>query len=1037
MKPYFRGCKAFTKRRMSFMFIGFCCFAVSTQAQFPLSDTLRASGFSRKADSLQRAASYDSSNHFLNKAIPVYEKAEAWDRLFDCLVNLSSNYIKVSEYEKAGSAINRGKEIAEQHLSDDPSSLAEIYGLQGRIYDGQDNYPIALDWYNTAFNLIPDNNRNYLELRATIIFYMGDTYSNQGKYDQAIDLYFQALDLYNRSSNPETLLTGRIYNNIGIAYQNKGDNGLALDYYYKSLNVDKKELGPEHPAIAAGYNNIAIIYYHQGDYQQALDYFVNSTQTMSSYWGEQHASVAAGYNNIGIAYSEMGEPEEAIRYLKKSIAIKKNIFEEVHTDIAIGYQNLGALNSDLKKYDQAIPYYQKALALYLQIFNGPHPEIANVYSNLGDAYINKNDFEKALVYLHKDLDINKELFGAQHPFVGDAYNNIGWTYARQNDFVTALQYYHKAIRVLAGNYPEGTDISSLEINRVSHPVLLLGALENKGQAHRSFYQESKEPGQLQQALDTYLKASALIEQMQLDYRSDKSKLLLAQHAFDIYGAGIQTAYVLFEATNNSTYKQYALYFAEKSKAGVLLEQLTEMNAKSFAGIPDSLISYEDHMRKKLTRLNRSLQEKTDNTTHIGSLNHFALRDSIFVVKQQLASHIRYLEQHYPKYYQLKYKQVSVDPAFIQNELLDRGQTLIEYFYGKKSLFAFVITPQHINLHKIEIDSTLASDLLTLKKAIAGRQKEKFCSVSYAVYKQVFDPVRPSIHGNRLIIIPDGMLNYVPFEALLTQPNTNDAITDYRDFPYLIRDFEISYAPSARFLTFWKQHFGQASRKTDTRFLGFAPVFPGFGSTAEEKINARFTRRASPLPLSQYEVEQAAALFNSKKSVFDTGDPAKIFVRSQASESAFKKLSLERFNIIHLATHAFVTGDSVTHPGIRFAFDSNGREDGVLHINEIYNLTLSANLVVLSACETGIGELIKGEGMLSLARAFQYAGSENLLVSLWKVEDRSTSQLMLSFYRNRLNGDALAPALRKAKLELLKHPRYATPRYWAPFVLIGK
>lgn len=1001
--------------------------AVTVVAQPISQDTLEAHRQFLTADSLQKHARYDTSSHYYAQAARLYQRFGHWNRVIDSKLNLVLNRIETGKYDQAQTLMAQTGKLIQQHISNNVPLRARMQRLSARVDIEQSRYDLAIKKLQKGLELLSENKNTFQKQRAYFIFYLGEVYNSQGKHEQALDQFFQSLDIYNRSEdNPGPLFLSKVYNSIGTVQRKIGDFAAALEYYHKSTKIDKEALGPDHPNVAQGLNNIAIIKYYQGDYQQALDYMKEATHTLSRYWGEKHPQVAIGYNNISIVYSEMGKLEEAIQYMQKSIAIKEEVIGKVNLDVAIGYQNLGALNYDLKEYDEAIKNYHKALGLLRDIFDGGHPEIANIYANLGQAYSAQTKYSKALEYLEKDLDMNTRLLGSDHPFIADTHTKVAENYTMQGNPALALPHYQKAISILTGNASVEPGIQEISFDQVTHPVFLMEALQGKGDAHRTLFNESGETKHLQEALRTYLAASSLVDNMQTQYRSDESKLMLGERADDIYNSGLETAYQLYQATGDPRQVRYALYFAEQGKAQVLLEQLMETEARSFANVPDSLVDKEQQIRREITRLHGDLKTKTGQKTHIDSLHVQGLRDSLFTLKKRLTNHIERLEQDYPRYYQLKYQDVNITTSDIK-QVLEPGQTMIEYALMDRALYAFVVNKQHTKLKKIEIDSTLHPLINDFRSGIENEDKQVFADISYQLYRKLIQPLQSYISGNSLVIVPDGKLHYLPFEALIRKPaNPNEA---YKSFSYLLNKYTISYAPSATLLQFWNQDAG--IQEDDRSLMAVAPVFSSLDNSISETSQNRNTPPFSSLPLSRYEVQQVDSIMNRK------GYSSRLYLDHRASEAAFKRSPLQQYDIIHLATHAFLAQDSVANPGIYFASDQGESQDGILRLEEVYNLDLNARLVVLSACETGLGKLLQGEGVMSLARAFEYAGAQNLFVSLWKVDDRSTSQLMINFYKNYDNKSPLREAVRQAKLHLMNDTRYASPRFWAPFILLGK
>jgi CHAT domain-containing protein len=332
----------------------------------------------------------------------------------------------------------------------------------------------------------------------------------------------------------------------------------------------------------------------------------------------------------------------------------------------------------------------------------------------------------------------------------------------------------------------------------------------------------------------------------------------------------------------------------------------------------------------------------------------------------------------------------------------------------------------------------------------------FQRLSYKLYQQLFPDIGIiDKKVKNLIIIPDGSLATLPFESLLTENYTGD-IDAYKEYPYLIKKYNVSYSYSANlfYLTFSNKASSTIEITNLNDWLAFAPVFDNrigqnmvmssrelqhqlnelktdFMMINRSMFNGNYIRS---LPATEIETEAIFKLYD------DNNLKAKVLLHDNANEKSIKSGELEQYRVLHIATHGFVNSERPELSGLLMAQDTTGVEDGVLFSGEIYNLKLNADLVVLSACETGLGKIQKGEGIIGLTRALLYAGAKNIIVSLWQVLDESTSDLMVDFYKNSLKSKgqlSYSEALRNAKLKMIIEGKYANPFFWSPFILIGK
>ena len=341
----------------------------------------------------------------------------------------------------------------------------------------------------------------------------------------------------------------------------------------------------------------------------------------------------------------------------------------------------------------------------------------------------------------------------------------------------------------------------------------------------------------------------------------------------------------------------------------------------------------------------------------------------------------------------------------------------------------------------------------MQEGIVKSDFSAYTRAAHHIFRQIIAPVEKKIQASTLIIIPDNELTSLPFEALLTTPVDTTMAKDFRTLPYLLHRHSISYSYSTALLL---ENMAAPQVSPTLDFLAFAPVFPKrFAEKKRSTTSADIlsvSRALSPgsLPATRDEVLEIEKIFQQQRGFWAGltdwwyGKPTRVFLENEAKEQHLKTQDLKNYRYLHIATHGIVNEDE---PGLSYLLfaesdssnvDKTSTDDGILHLTEIYPLSLNADLVVLSACETGSGRYAAGEGLIGLARGFSHAGARNLLASFWQVNDGSTANLMTNFYQLMLNGENKSRALQAAKQKLMaENPYYANPYYWAPFVLIGR
>jgi CHAT domain-containing protein len=509
---------------------------------------------------------------------------------------------------------------------------------------------------------------------------------------------------------------------------------------------------------------------------------------------------------------------------------------------------------------------------------------------------------------------------------------------------------------------------------------------------------------------------------------------LNKEAHQLFEQAIYYAVLVDKEEQNDHYKEEAFLLSEKSRSILLFESLREKSATHFAGIPDSLTDKE----KSLKRIFYNLEKKRNNAqiekdSQLISVYERELLD----IKMKMESLNSLFVQKYPAFYQLKYPELKIKPKDIMSKLGD-STVMVEYFQGKQRSFVFVLRNNSFDCHQIVADSTLTNRVLDFQKLVSDLPYAvkspdeyfgKYSSTALELYNFWLKPfLGPKDKGKRLVIISDGSLSYMPFDALLTQkPETKQA--NYSNLPYLLRDYTVNYDYSAQL---WLQH-QQPKPQLNGKILAMAPTYI---KKSEDTLALRNRMRSgierdlrdgiTELPGAKLEIK---LLKNSYKGFYPT--------KMNASERVWKKNAAD-YGIVHFAMHGLIDESEPEFSSLVFAEDGDAQEDNFLYAYEIKQSKLNASLVVLSACETGAGKYQRGEGVMSIGRGFMYAGVPSVVMTLWKLNDQSAAELIGNFYKNLANGMQKDKALQQAKLQYLEasNNNTAHPALWACFMQLG-
>lgn len=802
-------------------------------------------------------------------------------------------------------------------------------------------------------------------------------------------------------------LQGVTRTNLGLLYLNQGRNDLALEALQQALEYFEKENKAKSLEAAQAITYLGLVYNSTGKSAQAEEQLLMALTIRQNLLKPDHELIAASYNDLGLVYLGV-DNDKALDYYEKALAIYEKLHGREHPKIAIASTNIGFVYRDLELYGDAVNNFETALKIWEKVYTQPHPAKAFVLFNLGETYLKMGDPKAARGYYDRALTLYRNSYGEKHPDISRVLNAIGSLETTARLFDDALQHYQQALIANVHSFTNADGTANPGLQDFYHGNVLLYSLLLKAQALEArHFGKSLKFSDLALGLNTLQRCDTLIDKLRQQSTNESDKISLGVIASEVYADGVRMAHeAAAVALRKKPYLELAFYFAEKSKSAVLLEAISESDAKSFAGIPAPLLEEEKNLKSAIALTAQKLAQKPS------AEEEKYLRETSFNLNRGYAAFVKKLESEFPGYFNLKFNAASPSIEQLQQRL-DRHTALLSYFIDDKNnkLYIFLITRRSYKV----IDHTLPAEF---DKYITGLRNALYFNVigAYASTARKLEKLLiPGIPGSikDLVVLPTGRLSIVPFEALLT--STVKEPKNYQTLPYLLNQYAVRYEFSAGLLL---QKSKQAEAKAPSIFL-CAPI------TFSPKDNL------SELPATESEVKEIAQLFASKK-IGNT-----LFTGQQATEHLVKSSGLKNYSLLHFATHGVVDENAPELSRI-FLQSTSDAEDGHLFAGEIYNLEMDANLVTLSACETGLGKISKGEGVIGLSRALVYAGARNIIVSFWSVADESTSALMKTFYERMLATPSAgySNTLREAKLTLMKNETYAAPYYWAPFILIG-
>ncbi len=954
-----------------------------------------------------------------------YEQLENWARFSDCMIKQAIIQNKLRNFTQSKRILDITEDLLVKHIEEEDTLCSDFYFAKGSCLHEFNQHHEAIASLIKAIQIrenlgIADNTLSFIYNN------LGISYYSLSDYTKALESFKQSIDLKEQIFSPDDPKLASSYINYGVLLQKLRHNEEAIIFTLKGARLYEKNYGADYPNLGGAYNNLGFNYDQQADFQKALDYYHSALRIYENQGERYPVNIANIHNNIGLIHLKLSEYEEALEWFFSSLEAKLRMQS---TELSSTYNNIGETYRQMGNYSEASDYFLKAIEHTIKFKGKQNIDLARYYLNYGMYTIEVfQDDEKGMNLYRKALDLCLHFYGTKHPATSRAYLHLGNYFNQQNELDSALLYTQKSIVSLVADFNDEDYTQNPKIEGTSSSVELLNCIKEKALLTGKLYGTNGELSDLQLSFSTLELANALIEEIRSGFQTEESRMILAQNEYTTYRKIIRYSLQLFQLTGEQLYKEKAFEYSEKSKSANLLAAIRNIEAKELGGIPDDLIEEELGLQNDLNSYKEMVhEERRKEKPSEGKLRIW--EGYIFSLQKRIDSLINFFEENYPGYYSLKYNTTVAKHEEIAASLKP-GEAILEYTVSDSLLISFLHSRKHFIVHQVFIDSLFHLNTRFIREILTNRNFSEgvkmdytqFIHASHGLYNKLISPFEELIKGYNLIIVPDETLAYIPFEILVSHL-VDSQEPDYQGLPYLIKNHAISYSNSATLLV------NRDTRKkvSDLRLLAFAPNYQGdSGSSMNPAFRRQYRDNLYPIPGVSEEVAFIHDLVG--------GD---VFLDDQATESNFKRNSPD-YDILHLAMHTVIDDINPMYSKLVFAGSSQDEEDGLLNTFEIYGLTLNARMAVLSSCNTGAGKMQKGEGVMSLARGFIYAGCPSIIMTLWEVEDNSGVAIMKEFYTFLKKGYSKDEALRKAKLNFLEKANMETshPYFWSGYVNIG-
>ncbi len=856
------------------------------------------------------------------------------------------------------------------------------------------------------------------QIKALLIQTRGFTV--KGLLDSAKHTIEKAIDISSKNKFTSLLAVANMYR--GNVLLDVNEHGEAIQSYLCALQFFKKQKNKR--AMSGLYNNIGGIYAGNNEYETAILYYQKAIFLTDSNSGRYYSAVY----NLASAYKNEGKYDKALQLYRQSLS-----FEQKQKDtfnLSKTYNGMALLYKAKKDYSMALDYLQKALSLKERVGNPKF--ISSTMNNIASVQNLIGEYEKAILTSQKSYDLAQKANSKHEIFY--ALDNLCLAQEKNGNYLEALRICNLICSYADASFFSANEVfkKNVDARKYSIPIVknssyftfLIPTISSKAQIftkYRKVLPEINQKESLQLAIKHYQACDTLIEQVRQQILSETDKSELGKKSSVIYTDAIDVCLQLREIDKkaNLYYQNLAFEFAEKNKAGILEEAIAGVDLDT--GIVRNAKLAIGKYRTKLAETNNDSLE---------SLYRQELLDAYEVLRKNEQKDKRLVE--------------SASINDIQQKL-NSSTALVEYVISDSALYTFLIKKEGFEIFTTKLDQSIEELADKFLQSIIDGEKEDFINYGKQLNNLLIAPLKLNEQVKELVIIPDGKLGLIPFEALLNEKPTKSN-TSFDMLNYLIKEYAVSYHYSA---SLWLKSLEMSDEKKNVQesILACAPVTFEHGQNKYlMPENASITKSGfQPLYETEAEVNEIVSSFKSK------GFLGRALKNAYANEVNLKTEALN-YKYIHLSTHGI--SDSIRPQLSRVLLaqpmqkDSASildeipsrykEDDGFLYAGEMFFMDLKkCDLFVLSACETGVGKVSSGEGVMALHRGLMYAGAPNIIYSLWKIPEKESKDLMIDFYKEMHKGKfkaSYAETLRNAKLKMIKQGK--KPLFWAGMALIG-
>jgi CHAT domain-containing protein len=957
------------------------------------------------------------------------------------LIQKLKKAIDQSDMEQADSLIRLGDQQLAS-LPPDAAQSLEYKATKGEYLRYNSRFVEALQQHKEVMQLSAGKEAHALR-HAYALFYAALTFERLGSYDSSLRYAARALPHFQEQLEADDARFSGIYNGIGACYYRANRSSEAETFFLQAKTIAETSLGPHSPELANCLSNLSSISREKSDYPQAIRY---SEQALAIYrtLGDQQG-ISSAYYSLGVYHYFLGDYGRTKDYMEACLEIRKQLFSGQHFSLIGPYEVLGIAHEEAGNYRKTLQYLTKGREIIRANFPPQSLQEGFNYDNTALCYQSLDELDSALYFVQMAEPILSSQLEKNDPALSNHYFNYANILYQLGALDRAQRQLDRSNRICQaanltnrGEYAQNLSLSglilaarghwpqaekafdqALAIHNLSVPILekvstqqlspdLFTLLNEFTDFLFQQYQATQNPvtlARFEAYSELYL---GLSDRFRKQFSDPYTKSIFIKDNAAVYDRNIGIYFQLYQQTGKKKYLEAAYHCAEFGRT-CLLRDLQDEKIESYAGLPDSVLQEERRLKRRLTQLNQRLLDDPEDAQS---------KDELFSAREALDDHLEYTLSHYPGYYALTYQSQIPSLADLQNSLQE-GENLVEYLQDDTAYYALVVHPKDYEWVYVGNRQRINAMIQTWKNGIMLQKKDSVRIAGIYLYQQLWRPFASFLEGEQISIVPVGPLFFLSFGTLITNEGTSE---------YLIEQYALAYALSVSVLL-------SEEGPTDAPLM--LAIAPGF----EDEIKQQYREQLDSLAILDEAYMRTIRQPWSVKLVkqLQRRFALKGYTGQAATESQLKA-DLPQGQVLYFGTHAVANSDDPLRSKLILAKERGPQiEDGYLHAYELFGLPLQAELAILNACETGLGNLQRGEGMISLAYSIHAAGCPSTVMSLWKVDEKISTRLTTNFLSNLDQGLSRSQALRQAKLAILRSDERGLhhPFYWGGMVLMGK